>query len=215
MVVLSGIITSVIYPVMLKMRRTKGEPMKVTRAQAQENRARVLEVAGRLFREKGLDGIGVDALMKGAGLTHGGFYANFESKEDLMAQACEHALAELVTRWGKVVGGANGDPLATVVTGYLSARHRDDPRNGCVLAALGADLARKSPAVRHGVTEGMRRFIELLTRIVPGRSRAARRKRALALYASLVGAMVLARAVDDPALSTEILQALAASAEVR
>jgi len=189
--------------------------MKVTRAQAQENRARVLEVAGRLFREKGLDGIGVDALMKGAGLTHGGFYANFESKEDLMAQACEHALAELVTRWGKVVGGANGDPLATVVTGYLSARHRDDPRNGCVLAALGADLARKSPAVRHGVTEGMRRFIELLTRIVPGRSRAARRKRALALYASLVGAMVLARAVDDPALSTEILQALAASAEVR
>jgi len=200
---------------MLKMRRTKGEPMKVTRAQAQENRARVLEVAGRLFREKGLDGIGVDALMKGAGLTHGGFYANFESKEDLMAQACEHALAELVTRWGKVVGGANGDPLATVVTGYLSARHRDDPRNGCVLAALGADLARKSPAVRHGVTEGMRRFIELLTRIVPGRSRAARRKRALALYASLVGAMVLARAVDDPALSTEILQALAASAEVR
>jgi TetR/AcrR family transcriptional regulator, transcriptional repressor for nem operon len=200
---------------MLKMRRTKGEPMKVTRAQAQENRARVLEVAGRLFREKGLDGIGVDALMKGAGLTHGGFYANFESKEDLMAQACEHALAELVTRWGKVVGGANGDPLATVVTGYLSARHRDDPRNGCVLAALGADLARKSPAVRHGVTEGMRRFIELLTRIVPGRSRAPRRKRALALYASLVGAMVLARAVDDPALSTEILQALAASAEVR
>ena len=128
-----------------------------------------------------------------------------------MAQFCEHALAELVAGWSKVVGGANGDPLTTVVAGYLSASHRDDPGNGCVLAALGTDLARKSPAVRHGVTEGMRRFIELLTRVVPGRSRVARRNRALALYASLVGAMVLARAVDDPALSKEILQAVAAS----
>jgi TetR/AcrR family transcriptional repressor of nem operon len=80
-----------------------------------------------------------------------------------------------------------------------------------VLAALGADLARKNPAIRHGVTEGMRRFIELLTRIGPGGSRVARRKRALAMYASLVGAMVLARAVDDPALSKEILRAVAAS----
>jgi TetR/AcrR family transcriptional regulator, transcriptional repressor for nem operon len=195
----------------MKMRQTEGEPMKVTKEQAQKNRARVLEVAGRLFREKGLDGIGVDALMKGAGLTHGGFYAHFTSKEDLMAQACDHALAELVTGWSQVVGGANGDPLTAVVAGYLSASHRDDPGNGCVLAALGTDLARKSPAVRHGVTEGMRRFIALLTRIVPGRSSVARRNRALALYASLVGAMVLARAVDDPVLSKEILQAVAAS----
>src|SRR5262245_13445623 len=206
-----GKITIIIYRAMLKMWWIEGEPMKVTRAQATENRARVLEVAGRLFREKGLDGIGVDALMQGAGLTHGGFYANFTSKEDLMAQACEYALAELVAGWSTVVDEANGDPLVAVVAGYLAASHRDDPGNGCGLAALGTDLARKSPAVRHGVTEGMRRFIELLTRIVPGRSRVARRQRALALYASLVGAMVLARAVDDPALSKEILQAVAAS----
>jgi TetR/AcrR family transcriptional repressor of nem operon len=186
--------------------------MKVTREQAEKNRARVLEVAGTLFRKKGLDGIGDDDLMKGAGLTHGGFYANFKSKEDLMAQSCEHSLAELVEDWSKVADGTNGDPLTAVVAGYLSTSHRDDPGNGCVLAALGADLARKSPAIRHGVTEGMRRFIELLTRIVPGRSRVACRKRALAMYASLVGAMVLARAVDDPALSKEILRAVAASA---
>src|SRR5262245_18661816 len=205
MVIIFGMITIIVDRVRLKMWRTEGEPMKVTREQAKENRDRVLEVAGRLFREKGLDGIGVDDLMKGAGLTHGGFYANFTSKEDLMAQACEHALAELVADWSKVVGGANGDPLTAVVSGYLSARHRDDPGNGCVLAALGADLARKSPTVRHGVTEGIRCFIALLIRSVPGRSRVARGKRALALYASLVGAMVLARAVDDPALSTEIL----------
>jgi TetR/AcrR family transcriptional regulator, transcriptional repressor for nem operon len=185
--------------------------MKVTREQANKNRARVIEVAGRLFREKGLDGIGVDDLMKGAGLTQGGFYANFKSKEDLMAKACEHSLAESVETWSKVVAEAKRDPLTAVVAGYLSSTHRDDPGNGCVLAALGADLARKSLTVRHGVTDCMRRFVELLTQIVPGRSTVVRRKRALAMYASLVGAMVLARVVDDPVLSKEILNAVAAS----
>ena len=185
--------------------------MKVTRQQAERNRERVLDVAGRLFREKGFDGIGVDDLMKGAGLTHGGFYANFKSKEELVAESCERTLAELVEGWNKVAGEANGDPLKAVVAGYLSSSHCDDPGNGCVLAALGADVARKSPAVRHAVTEGLRPFIELLTRSVPGRSRVARRRRALAIYAGLVGAMVLARAVDDPALSKQILQAVAAS----
>ena len=106
---------------------------------------------------------------------------------------------------------ANGDPLRAIVAGYLAISHRDDPGNGCVLAALGADVARKGPAVRHAVTEGLRPFIELLTRSVPGRSRTARRKKALTIYASLVGAMVLARAVDDPALSKQILQGVAAS----
>lgn len=185
--------------------------MKVTREQAKKNRARVLDVAGRLFRQKGLDGIGVDDLMKNAGLTHGGFYANFKSKEDLMAQSCEHSHDELVESWSNLAARATGDPLTAVVAGYLSPRHLKDPGNGCVVAALGADLARKSPFVRHGVTEGMRRFVELLTQIVPGRSGVARRKRALATYASLVGAMVLARAADDPALSKEILRAIAAS----
>lgn len=185
--------------------------MKVTRQQAEKNRERVLDVAGRLFREKGFDGIGVADLMKSAGLTHGGFYANFNSKEDLVAESCERTLAELSKGWTKVAGGANGDPLRALVAGYLSIGHRDDPGNGCVLAALGADVSRRSPAVRHAVTEGLRPFIELLTRTAPGRTRAARRRRALAIYASLVGAMVLARAVDDPALSKQILQAVAAS----
>ena len=185
--------------------------MKVSRQQAEKNRERVLDVAGRLFRENGFDGIGVDGLMKGAGLTHGGFYANFKSKEELAAESCERTLAKLVEGWKKVADEANGDPLRAIVAGYLAISHRDDPGNGCVLAALGADVARKGPAVRHAVTEGLRPFIELLTRSVPGRSRTARRKKALTIYASLVGAMVLARAVDDPALSKQILQAVAAS----
>jgi TetR/AcrR family transcriptional repressor of nem operon len=186
--------------------------MKVTRQQAEKNREWVLEVAGRLFREKGFGGVGVADLMKSAGLTHGGFYANFNSKEDLIAESCERSLAKLNEGWNKVAnGGTNGDPLHAVVAAYLSTSHRDDPGNGCVLAALGADVARKSPAVRHAVTEGVRPFAELLTRAAPGRTKHARRKRALAIYASLVGAMVLARAVDDPALSKQILEAVKAS----
>jgi TetR/AcrR family transcriptional regulator, transcriptional repressor for nem operon len=113
--------------------------------------------------------------------------------------------------WNKVAGGTNGDLLRAVVAAYLSTSHRDDPGTGCVVAALGSDVARKSPAVRHAVTEGLRPFIELLTRAAPGRTKVARRKRALAIYASLVGAMVLARAVDDDALSKGILEAVKAS----
>src|SRR4029077_10604557 len=101
--------------------------MKVTRKQAEKNRERVLDVAGRLFREKGFDGIGVDDLMKGAGLTHGGFYANFKSKEDLVAESCGRTLTELVEGWDKVAGEAKGDPLRAIVAGYLSVSHRDDP----------------------------------------------------------------------------------------
>jgi TetR/AcrR family transcriptional regulator, transcriptional repressor for nem operon len=186
--------------------------MKVTREQAERNRERVLDVAGRLFRENGFDGIGVDGLMKGAGLTHGGFYANFKSKEELAAKSCERTLAKLVEDWNRVADEANGDPLKAIVAGYLAISHRDDPGNGCVLAALGADVARKGPAVRHAVTEGIRPFIELLTRSVPDvPGLRAAKKRWPYIYASLVGAMVLARAVDDPGLSKQILQTVAAS----
>ena len=147
--------------------------------------------------------------MKGAGLTHGGFYANFKSKEELAAE-CERTLAKLVEGWKKVADEANGDPLRAIVLVHLRSVTATIQRT-YVLAALGADVARKGPAVRHAVTEGLRPFIELLTRSVPGRSRTARRKKALTIYASLVGAMVLARAVDDPALSKQILQGVAAS----
>ena len=164
-----------------------------------------------MFRAKGFDGVGVTDLMKSAGLTHGGFYANFNSKEDLIAESCERSLAKLNEDWDKTAGGKNGDLLRAVVAAYLSTSHRDDPGNGCLVAALGSDVARRSPVVRHAVTEGLRPFIELLTRAAPGRTRVARRKRALAVYASLVGAMVLARAVDDPALSKQILEAVKAS----
>ena len=186
--------------------------MRVSKEQAAESRERILDVASKLFRERGLDGIGVADLMKNAGLTHGGFYGHFSSKEDLMAQACTRALGRSVEKWEKLSG--KDRPLSVIVQAYLSKRHRDDRGDGCVLASLGGDVSRQGVPVRRAFTDGLRSMIAVLARVVRGRTEAAKRKNALATYASLVGALVLARAVDDPKLSDEILQAVAASIEV-
>jgi len=185
--------------------------MRVSRQQAAENRERIVDMASQLFRERGFDGVGVADLMKSASLTHGGFYGHFDSKEDLMAQASLRALENTTKKWTKVVDETSSDPLQAVATGYLSPRHRDDVSKGCLFAALGPEVTRHGASLRHSITEGLRPFVDLLTRIVPGQSKAAKRKSALAVYASLVGGMVLARAVDDTDLSNEILHAVVAS----
>jgi TetR/AcrR family transcriptional repressor of nem operon len=181
--------------------------MKVSREQAAENRARVIEVAGRLFREKGFDGVGVADIMKGAGLTHGGFYGQFASKDDLAAQACTQTLDRSVARWAQLAVGE--DPLAAIVTVYLAPSHRNAPGNGCALSALSGDAVRQPDAVRSVFTRALQSIAGILTKLVPGVSRAARRRRALATMAGLVGAVILSRAVTDADLSDEILQAAA------
>jgi TetR/AcrR family transcriptional regulator, transcriptional repressor for nem operon len=181
--------------------------MRVSREKFAENRERILGVAAKLFREKGFDGIGLADIMKAAGLTHGGFYRHFASKDDLEAQATGVALATTTADWSRLVEGAAAQPLAEFVGQYLSSQHRDDPGNGCALAALGADVARQDERVRSAFTAGLEPFLELLSDIIPGRSRAVRRRKAIATTAAMVGALILARAVDDPALSDEILAA--------
>lgn len=185
--------------------------MKVTREQAAQNRDRVLDVAARLFRERGFDGIGVVDLMKSAGLTHGGFYGQFTSKEDLMAQACARAGQETLRKFQAAADRSPASPLTGVAQMYLSTLHRDQAGNGCLVAALGADAARQGPTLRQAISESVNAVVGLLAGWVPGRTKAARRARALSSYASMVGALVLARAVEDKALSDEILQAVAAS----
>jgi TetR/AcrR family transcriptional regulator, transcriptional repressor for nem operon len=185
--------------------------MKVTRAQAAQNRQRILDVAAQLFREHGFEGIGVADLMKEAGLTHGGFYGHFSSKDDLIAQASARELTRSLEHWSNFAGRASDDPLSAVAGTYLTRSHRDNPGTGCVLAALGPDVSRQGPAVRRAVTDYVRSVVDLLAKLVPGKSKAARRQKALSTYATLVGAMVLARAVDDRTLSQEILDASLAS----
>jgi TetR/AcrR family transcriptional regulator, transcriptional repressor for nem operon len=183
--------------------------MRVTKEQAAENRGRIIDVASMLFRRKGFDGIGVADLMKSAGLTHGGFYGHFASKDDLAAKAYSHAIAATADRWSALADDRPADALRAIAASYLSARHRDNPGAGCPMVALGSDVARGDSSLRRAFTEGLRPLIDVLTQIAPGRSKASQREKALATMAGLVGAVILARAVDDPALSEEILGAAA------
>jgi TetR/AcrR family transcriptional repressor of nem operon len=183
--------------------------MKVSRAQAAENRERILDVATRLFRERGIDGIGVSDLMQAAGLTHGGFYGHFKSKEDLVAQACARAVSRMRQNWTNVVEQSTGDPLEALAATYLTPKHRDGAGRGCPMAALGPEIARQGPTVRRAFTDELRPFLDYLSRIVQGSSGSIRRQKALAAYATLVGALVVSRTVDDPELSNEILSAVA------
>jgi len=185
--------------------------MKVSREQAAENRERILDAAAQLLRERGFEGIGVADMMKAAGLTHGAFYGHFSSKEDLIAKACARTFSRSYERWSKTAAKMPDDALSSIARGYLTRRHRDDPGTGCALAALGSEIARRGPGVRRAATEGMRSIFNLLTGLVPGKSEAARRQKSINAYASLVGAMIMARAVDDAVLSQEILDAVLAS----
>jgi len=126
----------------------------------------------------------------------------------LIAQACARAFSQSHERWSKMAGRTPDDPLSPIVRSYLSRRHRDDPGTGCALAALGPDIARHGSGVRRVVADGLRSAFNLLSGLVSGKSEAARRQRAISTYASLVGAVIMARAVDDEALSQEILNAV-------
>ena len=172
--------------------------MRVTREKAAENRVRIVETASRLFREKGFDGVGLDLIMKEAGLTHGGFYGHFTCKEDLAAEAVARALEQgtgLLSRYTNV---------ADFGSDYLSESHFADRANGCALAALGGDMARRRDGVRSGATSYLRAQLERLAGFFRGTA-AARRRRAITTLAGIVGALTLARAVEDPVLSDEIL----------
>jgi len=183
--------------------------VRVTREQAAANREKILDVAGTLFRERGFDGIGVADIMKRAGLTHGGFYGHFASKDDLAAEITARVLGR--DGWLERLTGKPDPSSAEVVRAYLSPRHRDDAGRGCLFAALGSDVVRQPRSVRRAFTEGLRRRVDVLRRLVPGRSAAARRQKALATMAGMVGALILSRAVDDPRLSEEILDATAST----
>ncbi len=171
--------------------------MKVSREQMAENRRRILDVASRLFRDKGFDAVSVAEVMNAAGLTHGGFYGHFSSKDDLIAQTLAHVLA--------ADSGGGGD-LRAYVDAYLAPRHRDNAAGGCPTAGLAAYIRHQTPAARSAMTEGLRSQINRVSEALPGVSAADRRRAAIGSWAAMVGAVILARAIDDPALSDEVLE---------
>ena len=191
--------------------------MRVSREKAAEHRDRIIDAAGALFRAKGFGGIGVADIMKAADLTHGGFYGHFASKDDLVAQASRRSMARAATNWTKLVEAAPDNPYAALLEHYLSPKHRDDPGKGCAFAALGNDAARSGKVVRKAFAEGLAPLIDILAQSIPGKStagkstpdksKAARRRKAVAAMAPLVGALTMARAVEGTPLSDEMLEA--------
>lgn len=183
--------------------------MKVSKQQAAENRARIVTEAARLFRERGLSGVGVDALTKAAGLTHGSLYSRFESKEQLAAEALAEALRRGAENLYPPDAATTPGAFDIVISRYLSPRHRDAPGGGCALAAVGCEVARHGPAMRRVLTEGLQDSVGRLSALLPDQDRPAEAKRdeALAIVAAMVGALILARAVDDPDLSDRVLDA--------
>jgi TetR/AcrR family transcriptional repressor of nem operon len=171
-------------------------------------RRRIVETAARAFREKGLEGVGLAELMAQAGLTHGGFYAHFASKDALVEAACRHGIgATIETLDFRARSAPPGDGLRTIVRAYLSRSHRDDRAGGCIMPSLAGEIARHGPATRQAVTDQLRQLAEVIARQLPDDEPAARQRRALAIAAGMVGALALARMVDDSTLSDAILQA--------
>ena len=184
--------------------------MRVSKEKAAQNRERILNSAARLFREHGIDATGVDAITEDAGLTHGGLYSQFGSKEVIAAEAIRFALARGKRVWQRALERNPGTrALPAIVDGYLSRAHRDAPGTGCVLAALGPDIARQARRVRQAFTREIKDDLEFLSQLMPDDGEEERYEDAIATFASMAGALILARAVNDEELSDLILKSTA------
>lgn len=165
---------------------------------------RILDAAGALFRSEGLS-INVREIMKAADMTHGAFYSHFASKEALIGEAVERSIGETLGQVIEASGAPN--PSAAILSGYLSQQHRDNQARGCTIAALGAELSRQPKDVRDGVTRAIGGVIDGMTAVLEGETTSSEaRGQAIRVYALAIGALILARAVNDPDLSNEIIE---------
>jgi TetR/AcrR family transcriptional repressor of nem operon len=180
--------------------------MRVSKEQQAKNREQVVAAAAKLLRERGIEGIGVDALAKAAGMTHGAIYSQFGSKEELAAEAIRESLTEIRERWIADAGGDGApDLLNKLVRSYVSRSHRDNPGTGCALAAMGPDATRHGEAVRHAFSDSSVAMIDAMARACPGETEDAQSDEAIAIIAAMVGAVVLSRVVEDRTLSDRVL----------
>ncbi len=182
--------------------------MRYSREHKLETHARIVKKASVRLRERGAHGIGVADLMKEAGLTHGGFYAHFDSREALLIEAFAYAMDRGTERWRKLAEQTPpGKRLAAVVDSYLTTVHRDDPGGGCTIPTLGAEIARESPKTRKAFAARVEQMIDMLAAQIPQVPRRAARKQAMAVLATMMGTLVLARIAGNGEVSDEILGA--------
>lgn len=182
--------------------------MRYSREHKLETHARIVKKASVRLREKGAHGIGVADLMKEAGLTHGGFYAHFDSREALVIEAFGYAMDRSTEHWRKLAAATAPEKrLAAIVDSYLTSLHRDDPGHGCSLTALGAEIARESPKARKAFAAKLEQMIDMLAAQLPELPRKAARKQAISALATMVGTLVLARIAGTGDFSDEILGA--------
>ena len=169
---------------------------------------RIVEAAARAIRRSGYDGVAVADIMKDAGLTHGGFYAHFASREAMLAEAADRAGAEALAASARIAASApSANALRPLLQAYLSKEHVRDAENGCPVVALGSEMPRQAPAVRRAATRRIKEMIDLVARQSPDWGEPGAHERALATVATMVGALLLARAVDDPKLSDAMREA--------
>ena len=182
--------------------------MRYSREHKQETHDRIVKRASVRLREKGAHGIGVADLMKEAGLTHGGFYAHFDSREALVVEAFAYAMDRSTERWRKIAEQTPPDKrLATIVETYLNPAHRDDPGHGCAVPSLGAEIARESPKTRKAFAAKLEQMIDMMADQVLEVPRKGARKQAVAALATMMGTLVLSRIAGSGELSEEILAA--------
>jgi TetR/AcrR family transcriptional repressor of nem operon len=182
--------------------------MRYVKGHGSQTRSRIVEEASYGLRQTGADGMSVADLMKLAGLTHGGFYAHFESREALVVEAFALAMDRTVSHWLKLMKGMPiEERFDVIVESYLSPRHRDDRAHGCVLPALGTDIARSSQKARRIFARKLDEMIDVVARLFPEKSREEARQIATSALATMMGSIALARAVGDKELSDEILGA--------
>ncbi len=189
--------------------------MGVPKEQATRNRQAIIDTASRVFRERGVDGVGVADLMKAAGFTHGGFYNHFESKSALAAEACASAFACGAVQLEQSLQDDRGDRTAALqafLRNYLSPEQFDSPGAGCPTATLAVDAARQGHEMQEAYAHGIERFVETMTACLPHDgpdTTCSERETAIVLLANMVGTMAVARGIGaaDPALATEVLEA--------
>jgi TetR/AcrR family transcriptional regulator, transcriptional repressor for nem operon len=178
--------------------------MRYDKGRKDDTRRHILDVASAQFRESGIAAVGLAGIMSAAGLTNGAFYTHFASKEDLVREVLTEALTRREERHKANL--ENGVAIETTIREYLSTRHRDNAGAGCPTAALAAEIARHPKATRNAFTTKMSDVIALMAEQIPSGSARDRRRKAITIYATMVGALQLARAVDDRQLSDEILE---------